>query len=322
MTEVFVGIDVSKATLDVAVVPGGEKWSVTNDPRGISGLVERLKAMRPALVAMEATGGFEYPVAVALRAGGLQASVVNPRQVRDFAKATGRLSKTDEVDALVLAIFAQAIRPPVRSLPDEAARELKALLARRQELVEMTTAEKNRLGTTSSTAVREHIKTHLQWLKGELGGLDRDLEQKVQESPIWREKEDLLKSAPGVGNVLSFTLLAELPELGELDRKQVAALAGVAPFNCDSGTRRGKRVIWGGRAHVRKVLYMATLVATRYNPVIQHYYQHLLSLGKLKKVALVACMRKLLTILNSMLKHHRPWCPVAPKADHHVFTCS
>lgn len=312
-TSIFVGVDVSKATLDVAVLPSGEKWSVSNDVKGIPELVKRLEALGPTLVVLEATGGLEFPLAAALGAANLQVSVVNPRQVRDFARATGRLSKTDSIDALILARFAHAIRPPARPLPDEAAREFKALLTRRQELVEMITAEKNRLGTAFSQAVREGIQAHVDWLQHQLKELDQELGQKVRESPIWREKEDLLRSVPGVGPVLSLTLLAELPELGALERRQIAALVGVAPFNRDSGTLRGRRTVWGGRARVRGALYMATLVATRFNPVIKAFYQRLLAAGKPKKVALVACMRKLLTILNAMLKHRSPWQPTDPQ---------
>ncbi len=308
-TGVYAGIDVSKGTLDVAVLPGGQSWQVGNDAEGISGLVERLVDMRPARVVLEATGGLEYHVAAALGGAGLEVCVVNPRQVRDFARATGRLSKTDRIDALVLARFAKVIRPPARPLADEAARELKALLVRRQELVEMVTAERNRLGMAFSHAIKEGVQAHVDWLQAQLDGLDRDLGDRVRKSPIWREKDDLLRSVPGVGPNLAFTLLAHLPELGTMDRRSIASLVGVAPLNRDSGTLRGRRMVWGGRARVRAVLYMATLAATRFNPVIKAFYHSLLSAGKPKKVALVACMHKLLIILNAILRHRTPWHP-------------
>ncbi len=311
-TEVFVGIDVSKERLDVATHPAKETWACANDAPGIASLVERLEALQPAGVVLEATGGLQLPVVAALGVARLPVVVVNPRQVRDFAKATGKLAKTDTLDAGVLARFAAAIRPPVRPLPDAQAQELRALLARRHQVVGMVTAEKNRLGR-ALPRVRPGLQRHIAWLKEELAQLDDDLGKSLRASPLWREKEEILRSVLGVGPVLSRTLLAELPELGTLDRRQVAALVGVAPFNRDSGALRGKRTVWGGRAPVRAVLYMATLVATRRNPVIQTFYQRLLSSGKPKKLALVACMRKLLTILNAMLKHRTPWgapsCP-------------
>ncbi len=302
----FAGIDVAKDRLDVAVRPGGECWTVENDSAGIAQVVSRLLELHTQLVVLEATGGLQLPIAAALAAAGLCVAVVNPRQVRDFAKATGKLAKTDALDAQVLAHFGEAVRPTPRAVPDELAQRLSAILARRRQVVEMITAESNRLHTATK-AVHGRIQVHIAWLERELDELDGELGNIVRKSPIWREKEALLRSTPGVGPVLSLTLLAELPELGRLDRKQIAALVGVAPLNNDSGRLRGKRTVWGGRAQVRAVLYMGTLVAARYNPAIKAFYQRLLGAGKAKKAALTACMRKLLTILNAMLKHQTPW---------------
>lgn len=303
---VFVGIDVSKDRLDVALRPTSDRWAVAHDEGGIATLVDRLRRHAPALVVLEATGGLEVPLTGALAAAGLPVVVVNPRQVRDFAKATGQLAKTDALDATVLAQFAEVVRPACRPLPDAATQALSALLTRRRQLIEMLTAEKNRLGP-APPPVRKGIRTHITWLERRLADLDRELTQAIRESSVWREKDDLLRSAPAVGPVLSRTLLANLPELGTLTRQQIAALVGVAPLNRDSGTWRGTRRVWGGRAHVRAALYMSALVATRYNPVIRAFYQRLCAAGKAKKVALTACMRKLLTILNAMLKHRTPW---------------
>jgi len=302
----YVGVDVAKAHLDVAVTPTEAQWRATNDGAGIAQVVTRLQELQPALVVLEATGGLELPLVAALAAAAVPLAVVNPRQVRDFAKAMGRLAKTDRLDAQTLALFAERVRPTPRPLPDAEAQALGALLARRRQLVEMRTAEKNRLGSALSR-VKPGVQDHINWLEQELTKLDDELGRTLRQSPLWREKEDLLRSVPGVGPVLTLTLLAELPELGTLDRRQIAALAGVAPLNRDSGTLRGKRTTWGGRASVRAALYMATLVASRYNPLIRSFYQRLCAAGKPKKVALTACMRKLLTILNAMLKHHVPW---------------
>lgn len=304
-TPVFVGIDVSKAQLDVAVRPDG-RFAVSNDEAGIAQVIERLSAEPPALVVVEATGGFEMPLAGALAAASVPVVVVNPRQVRDFAKAAGKLAKTDTLDAQTLAHFAEVMRPELRPLPDEQTQTLAAILARRRQLVEMLTAEKNRLGSAPKP-VRKSLRTHIAWLERELSYTDSDLAQAIRESPVWREKDDLLRSTPGVGPVLTTTLLADLPELGTLTGKQIAALVGVAPLNRDSGTLRGKRTVWGGRASIRAALYMAALVASRFNPVIRAFYQRLCAAGKTKKVALTACMRKLLVILNAMLKHRTPW---------------
>lgn len=302
----FVGIDVSKASLEVAIYPTGEEWSVSNHERDITKLVARLNRLSPTLVILEATGGLELPLVGALATASLPVAVINPRQVRNFARATGVLAKTDTLDAHILALFAERIRPEPRPLPGAEAQRLRALLVRRRQVVDMITAERNRLHTTSAS-VTEEINSHILWLEQSLGNLDSSLKDTLHKSPLWREKEDLLRGVPGVGPVLSLTLLAELPELGVLDRRQIAALVGVAPLNRDSGSFRGKRTVWGGRRSVRTVLYMATLVATRSNPVIRTFYQRLCAAGKTKKVALTACMRKFLTILNAMLRDRRPW---------------
>jgi len=303
---IFVGIDVAKDRLDVAVRPTGDRWAVPNDDAGITTVVARLRARRPALVVLEATGGLEIPLTGALATRGLPVVVVNPRQVRDFAKATGKLAKTDALDAAVLAQFAEAVRPALRPLPNAATQALGALLARRRQLIEMRTAEQNRLGS-APPPVRTRIRAHLTWLERELAHLDEELGRAIRESPVWREREDLLQSTPGVGPVLARTLLASLPELGTLNRKQIAALVGVAPLNRDSGTLRGRRTVWGGRGPVRAALYMSALAATRWNPVIRTFYQRLCAAGKAKKVALTACMHKLLLILNAMVKTGTPW---------------
>lgn len=308
----FIGIDVSKGYLDICARPVGKAWRVTNDETGITQLLGELTELRPTLVVLEPTGGFEVPVAAALAVAGIALAVVNARQVRDFAKAIGRLAKTDAIDAAVLAHFAEAVHPEPRPLPDEETAELSALLARRRQLVEMLTAETNRMRTARPDRLRKSIYEHVKWLRRELREADDDIDQNLRKSPIWREKDDLLRSVPGVGPVLSRTLLAELPELGTLDRRQIAALVGVAPLNRDSGNSRRKRVTWGGRAVVRTPLYMAALVATRHNAVIRATYERLVEAGKAKKVALVACMRKLLVILNAIVRDRRPWLVGTP----------
>jgi len=304
-TLVFVGIDVSLARLDIAVRPGAV-WSITHDEAAIATVVAQLHTLSPTLIVLEATGGMEIPLTSALATAGLPVVVINPRQVRDFAKASGHLAKTDALDAQVLAQFAEVMRPQPRPLPDAEARALAALLTRRRQLVEMLTAEKNRL-LSASSPIRKRVRTHIAWLDRELARTNSDLTQAIQQSPVWREKDQLLQSVPGVGPVLTSTLLASLPELGTLTHKQIAALVGVAPLNRDSGTLRGRRTVWGGRAQVRAVLYMGAIVAARFNPVIRVFYQRLQRAGKAKKVALTACMHKLLTILNAMLKHRTPW---------------
>jgi transposase len=304
----FVGIDVAKDTLDVAVRPTAETWQVANEAAGISVLVAQLGSMAPALVVLEATGGFEGPLLAALAVAAVPVVRVNPRQVRAFAQAIGLLAKTDRIDARVLAHFAEAVKPVPRALPDAATQELRALLLRRRQVVEMLTAERNRLGTVPPR-IHQAIRQHISWLEGELTSLDDDLTQAIQRSAVGQATEAILQSIPGVGPVLSRTLLGQVPELGTLGPKQVAALVGVAPFNRDSGTMRGRRKVWGGRAEVRAVLYMSTLVATRYNPVIKAFYARLLAAGKLKKVALTACMHKLLLIMNAMVRDRTPWQP-------------
>lgn len=303
---VYVGIDVSTATLDVAVIPDVKHWQVPNDASGIDMLVKHLVTLRPAGVVMEATGGIEMPVAVALYEANIIAALVNPRQVRDFARSLGTLAKTDKLDATIIAKFAEATKPEPRPLPDTSAQELKALVARRRQLMEMLKMEKNRLHA-AMPQLRARIQLNVEWLLKQIEEVDNDISGLIQESPLWRAKDNLLQSVPGVGPVLSRTIIAELPELGRLNSKQIAALVGVAPFNRDSGYLRGRRCIWGGRAHLRKLVYMGTLVATRFNPVIKPFYQRLVDAGKAKKVALVACMRKLLVILNAMVKHGTLW---------------
>lgn len=303
---VFVGIDVAKATLDVAVRPTGECWRERNTDAGIRDLRTRLAALRPQVIVLEATGGYEHAVTAALAAAQLPVVVANPRQVRDFAKSMGQLAKTDGIDADTLALFAERIRPTPRPVPDAAAQALDALLTRRRQLVEMLTAEKNRLGQ-ARVPVRRSIRDHIRWLERQLDRVDRELDDTIQATPVWRATDNLLQSTPGVGPVLSRTLLGELPELGTLSHKEIAALVGVAPFARDSGTLRGKRTVWGGRAPVRAVLYMGALVAAQHNPVIRMFYLRLLRAGKPKKVALTACMRKLLTILNAMVRTNTPW---------------
>ena len=308
-SRIFVGIDVSKDRLDVADRPAGEVWQVSYDSRGISDLVERLGELSPYLVVLEATGGLELTLTGELAAVGLPVAVVNPRHVRDFARAAGKLAKTDALDAQVLAHFAEAMQPEPRPLPDASAQEFRAMVTRRRQLLEMITAEKNRF-RTATHRVRPQVQGHIRWLEESLEGLDKDLGDLIRSSPLWRAKEKVLRSTPGVGPVLSMTLLSDLPELGVLNRGEIAALVGVAPFNRDSGTLRGKRKVWGGRGQVRAALYMAALVATRYNPVLREFYQRLCAAGKPKKVALTACMRKLLTILNTMVRDHRHWNPI------------
>ena len=314
---VYVGIDVAQATLVVAVRGPDTSdrpaagWTVSNDAAGVTTRRRQLQARAPTLVVLEATGGLERLVASTRGTAGLPVAVVNPRQVRDFAKATGRLAKTDALDAQVLAHFAAAVQPPPRPLPDQQTEELAALLTRRRQVVQQLTAEQHRLQRAPSQRVRQRIQAHVRWLTRELARVDRDLDQALQASPLWRAQEDLLRQVPGVGPVLTRHLLAELPELGTLSRQQVATLVGVAPLNRDSGPWRGRRSTWGGRRAVRAVLYLAALTATRYPGPIRAFYQRRCRVGKAKKVALVACMRKLLTILNAMLRDQAPWQPRA-----------
>lgn len=306
-TRTYVGIDVSKARLDVAMVPSGESFSASNDDEGIERLVMALESLQPALVLLEATGGLERRALARLVTRGLPAMAVNPRNVRDFGRSLGKLAKTDRLDAVILARFAQAVRPEWRPMTDDQTQQLQAHVTRRRQLVEMVTAEKNRLLSTEHPDVRRQIKMHITWLEKQLNINEYDLDQAVKQTPVWREKADLLKSVPGVGRVTATTFLALLPELGALSRRQIAALVGVAPFNRDSGTLRGRRTVWGGRATVRATLYMAALVGARFNPTLKAMYGRLIAAGKPKKVALVACMRKLLTILNAIIRDRRAW---------------
>lgn len=302
----FIGIDVSKDWLDVHVLDGFTD-RCENTPAGLRGLVERLSELVAERIVLEATGGYERLAAAELAAAGLPVVVVNPRQVRDFAKAVGKLAKTDRIDAEVLARFAQAVHPELRPLLDESQQKLREILARRSQLMDMRTMESNRLKQTHTKRIRADVETVVAFLNQRLEAIDKDLDQLIQDSPAWQEKTDLLKSVPGIGDQTARTLVAELTELGSSSRQQIAALVGVAPMNRDSGLQRGRRTTIGGRATVRKALYMATLVATRYNPVIRAHYQKLLGTGKQKKVALVACMRKMLTILNAMLRKRQAW---------------
>ena len=306
---VFVGIDVSKARLDVGVRPSDERTSVPYDAPGIATLLVQLTQLQPTRIVMEATGGLERPLVRALVDAALPVIVVNPRQVRDCAKATGPWAKTDTLDAQVLARVGEVIRPPLRVIPDAQPQEWAALLARRRQMLAMQGAEQHRLDRAPAR-VRKRIEVPLRWLRAELARLDADLDEMIQQSPVWREREDLLQSVPGIGPVMSRTVLAELPELGLLNRKQIAALVGVAPFNRDSGRLRGHRAIGGGRAPVRRALYRAALVATRWNPVIRLFYQRVRTAGKAPEVALVAAMRTLLTMLNAMVHAGTPWQPV------------
>lgn len=305
-TNRFVGIDVSGAHVDVFVRPDGLVKRFDRDGER-EALLEYLKPLKPTLIVMEATGGLEVPVAAALATAKLPVVVINPRQARDFAKATGRLAKTDTIDAAVLAHFADALRPEVRPLPDEASRELEALVVRRRQLVDMLVAERNRLRVCASNATKAGLKKHIAWLQKQIKELDDDIGRSVRKSPIWRERDDLLQSVPSIGPVVSSTLLASLPELGTLDRKKISALVGLAPLNRDSGTMRGKRTIWGGRASVRAVLYMTATVAAQHNPTIKAFYARLLAVGKPKKVALTACMHKVLIMVNAILRTGRSW---------------
>lgn len=301
-----VGIDVSKDWLDVAL--GEELLRVANDAKSISELVERLRQADVHLVVMEATGGQETHAASAIAAAGGRLAVVNPRQVRDFAKATGRLAKTDRIDARVIAAFGEAVEPQITSLPDEDTRELQELLKRRADLVAMRVQESNRLALMHG-AMRKQIKAHIAWLERAIDEVNVDLTAKLRKSAAWREKDELLRSLKGIGPISSGMLMAALPELGRLDRRAIAALVGVAPFNCDSGRFRGRRAIWGGRADVRHVLYMAAMAAIRSNAQIKAFYERLTARGKPHKVAVVACMRKMLTILNAMVRSNTHWNP-------------
>jgi transposase len=302
-----IGIDVSKSELTIAVYPSGEAWTSETTTAALEVLVTRLAALGPALVVLEATVGYETPIAAACAAAGLPVAVVNPRQVRAFAHALGQTAKTDDIDATVLAVFGARVQPVPRALPDAATQALAALVSRRRQLLDMLGAEQRRLAQATTTPVRRDLRTHIRWLQRRVADVDADLTQRIQRSPLWRVQDNLLQSVPGIGPTTARTLLAELPELGHLDRRRIAALVGVAPFNRDSGQWRGHRTIWGGRAPVRATLYMAALVATRHNPPLRAFYQRLRAAGKAPKVALVAVMRKLLTMINAMVRHQQPW---------------
>lgn len=308
---VYVGIDVSKAQLDVATTLEAAWPSQPNDATGIAHLIAQFQSLGPALIVVEATGGYEAPLVIELVAAHLPVARVNPGRVREFAKSIGQLAKTDRLDARLLARFAEAVQPAPVQLPSAEAQQLGAWLARRRQILDMITAERNRLGTAAPT-IHVRIQKHLDWLTEELDALDREIQQALQDNPHWASLIILLRSVPGVGVVTTATLLAELPELGRLNRKQIAALVGVAPLNHDSGRKQGKRYTHGGRPVVRQVLYMATLTASRHNPVIRTFYERLVQAGKNKKLALTACMRKLLTILNAMLKHGQAWQSKTP----------
>ena len=304
--EIFVGIDVSKGWLDVAVHEQAVEFRVENTDLGLDGMITRLKEIQPTLIVIEATGGFELLAVAEMSAEGLPVALVNPRRARNFARATNHLAKTDKIDARMLAHFAAAIRPPVRELRSKDEELLTALLVRRRQVVGMITVEKNRLVTVRAS-MRAEIEAHVEYMKQSLKSLDREIEDFVKDSPIWKEKNTLLQSVPGVGPVTSATILGMLPELGKLNRQEIAALVGVAPLNKDSGIKRGRRAVFGGRAEVRKVLFMAVMAAKKFNPVLAKFYERLLKAGKEKKVALTACMRKLIVILNAMMHTNEPW---------------
>lgn len=312
LLESFVGIDISKNSLDIRIEPAAESLHVTYDETGVSEIVRRLVELAPTLIVMEATGGLEIRLASELGARGLPVAMVNPRQARDFAKASGQLAKTDQVDAAVLAAFARAIRPAVRPLKDADTRALDDLVTRRRQLIAMRVQETLRLGSAGSKALQKNLKAHIAWLDKQIAKLDDDLTKCLRNSEAWKTKDDLLRGIPGVGAVTSLTLLAKCPELGALNRREIAKLTGVAPLANDSGKHRGKRFIWGGRADVRAVLYMAAVSAMRCNPAIRAFADRLKQAGKPSKVVIVACMRKLLTIMNSMLKNNAPWTPQTP----------
>ena len=303
----FVGIDVSKDHLDVHVRPTGDSFRVRYDDAGLVTLVEHLRPLAPAVLVLEATGGYEVTVVATLARAALPVAVVNPRQIRAFARATGQLAKTDTLDARILALFAEAVRPAARPVPNEQADALGELIARRRQLVDMLGAEHNRRRLLRDRRLQRHLDAHIAWLEEALRRLDQDLTTLIRSTPVWRETDDLLRSVPGIGPVTAGTLIADLPELDRLDRRRIAALAGLAPIARDSGTFRGRRMIMGGRPHIRRVLYMATLTAIKHNPAIRAFHRRLVTAGRPGKVALTAAMRKLLTILNAMLRDRRPW---------------
>lgn len=302
----YIGIDVAKDSMEVAVHESQEKWSFTNDETGIAKLITRMKKLKLSLIVMEATGGYEVAVAAELHSLSFPVAVVNPRHIRDFARSVGILAKTDALDAKVIARYAAMVQPTPRSLPTEETRRLGVIMMRRRQIVAMRTAEKNRLHQ-ADPAIKGRIKVHITWLEQELDDINKELKQMIESNPEWKEKSDIIQSVPGVGQNLAMTILSDFPELGQLNRKQAAALSGVAPFNRDSGAMRGKRSIWGGRGVVRTAVYMSIISAIRFNPQIKVFYQRMVQAGKIRKVAMVACMRKLLCILNVMLKNHASW---------------
>ncbi len=305
--KVYIGVDISKDSLDIAAYPTGQIWQYKNSKGGIAKAVAKFQGLGPTLIVSEATGGLEMPLTNALHQAGLPVAIVNPRRIRDFGRSMGILAKTDKLDAKVLALFAAKIEPPPRPIQDEASQKLENLLTRRSQTSDMITAENNRLKQCTDTVIQKHIQNHIHWLKSELKDLEKELKESIRQNPQFAEKVKLLKSMPGVGDNLSYSLVANLGELGHLNQREIAALVGVAPLNRDSGKQRGRRMVWGGRATVRKSLYMPALSATRCNPIIRDLYQRLVAKGKLKKVALVACMHKMLTILNSMVKNNTHW---------------
>lgn len=305
-TELFVGIDVSKVTLDVALNPSAGNFQFDNQQNGVDQLITKIKSIKPLLIVIEATGGYEMLAASMLFEAGLPVVVVNPRQIRDFAKSVGILAKTDAIDAAVIARFASAVKPELRALKSREDQQLTDLMTRRRQLIQMLVAEKNRLSTVSKLN-RKDIEEHIQWLQKRLGNIDNNIQREIKSSPVWRCKDNILQSAPGIGPTISASLLCTLPELGTLNRRKIATLVGVAPLNRDSGQYRGRRTIWGGRAYIRSMLYRGTLSAIRYNPVIKTFYQQLISAGKCHKVAMTASMRKLLIILNAMMRDQKQW---------------
>jgi len=301
-----IGIDVAKDSMEVAEHESQQNWSFTNDEPGIAKLIKMMKKLGAKLIVMEATGGYEIGIAAELHSQGFPVAVVNPRYIRDFARSAGILAKTDVLDAYVIARYAAVMQPAARALPAEETRRLGVIMMRRRQIIVMRTSEKNRLRQADS-AVKEGIKSHINWLDQELDNINKELKQMIETNPEWKEKNDIIQSVPGVGQNLAITILSDFPELGQLNRKQAAALTGVAPFNRDSGLMKGKRSIWGGRGVVRTAVYMCIVSAIRFNPQIKTFYQRLVKAGKMRKVAMVACMRKLLCILNVMLKNHATW---------------
>jgi transposase len=307
MADCFVGIDISKRQLDVHVLPSGDSFSVARDPAGLEQLVTALRPLAPRLIVMEATGGLEVVVCAGLAAAALPVVAINPRQIHGFAVALGRRAKTDRLDAAIIAAFAERVRPDIRPLPDATTQALGELVTRRRQIVGMITAESNRLQQAVDARLRKRLKAHLAWLQRDLTDIESDLDQAIRSSPLWREQAELLTSVPGVGPATARCLIAELPELGQLDRRRIAALVGVAPINRDSGARSGLRQIGGGRARLRAALYMATLVGVRHNRTLAAFHARLIAAGKRPKVALVACMHKLLLILNAIIRTNQPW---------------